>query len=442
MQTWVENHRPRRLREVAGNANSIKALRDWAEEWKTGAPKKRAVLLYGPAGVGKTSAAYALARELGYDCIELNASDSRTKGIVDRIVGSAASLGTLNPRHERKVIILDEVDGIHGTADRGGLAALKKWVKETLQPMVLIANDPWSLPREFRELILMLEFRKLDKRTILGVLKEVCSSEDLAADEKALNIIAANANGDLRAAINDLQSLSTGKRRLTLADMNALRMRDSELGIFEILARIFKTDSCDNAIDAVKHSEEEHETIMKWLAENMPNEYRDSGDLARAFNALSRADVFLGRIHRRSDWSLLPYVVDNMSAGVATAKKHRYEGYTRYERPQIFALYAQTKGSREEIERIAGKIASRCHCSRREARLEFLPMLRTILNNDFERGAQIVSELELDEEDVQFLVKEEMLANKILVRAQEITSEHIKRSMHKVKQASLFEFGK
>lgn len=442
MNTWVESHRPRKLREIAGNASAIRALQEWAGDWKRGTPKKRAVLIYGPAGVGKTSAAYALANELGYDRIELNASDSRTGGIVNRIVGSAAFLGTLNPRQERKVIILDEVDGIHGTADRGGLAALRGWVKETLQPMVLIANDPWSLPREFRELVLMLEFRKLDRYAILRMLKEICSKEGVHADEKALGIIALNANGDLRAAINDLQALSAGKLKLSLQDVDALRMRDSEIGIFDLLARIFKSDSCKHAIEAVEDSSEEHETIIKWLAENIPNEYRHPQDLARAFNALSRADVFLGRILRRNDWGLRKYAIASMSAGVATAKRHRYEGFTRYSRPEIFSLYAKTKSAREETARIAAKIASRCHCSRREAHAQFMPMIKIILCADLERGAQIVSELELVEEDVQFLVKEETLEKRLMERAQEITDERIKRSLQKVKQVSLFEFGK
>ncbi len=118
MTTWVEKYRPQSLKNVAGNPGAIQKLVSWAEEWKGGIPKKKAVLLYGPPGTGKTSAAYALARDLNYDTIELNASDTRTHGIINRIVGSASTSGTLSPG-KGKIIILDEVDGIHGKSDRG-----------------------------------------------------------------------------------------------------------------------------------------------------------------------------------------------------------------------------------------------------------------------------------------------------------------------------------
>src|SRR3972149_2885674 len=155
MAAWVERYRPQRLKDVAGNPGAVEALTSWIEGWKGGMPEKRAVLLYGPAGTGKTSVAHAMAKDRGYDSIELNASDTRTKGVIDRIVGAASSLATLDPAKVRKVLILDEVDGIHGKWDHGGLAALKGWVKESLHPMVLIANDPWKLPKEFRALTLM-----------------------------------------------------------------------------------------------------------------------------------------------------------------------------------------------------------------------------------------------------------------------------------------------
>lgn len=115
-------------REQEGGAG----FADLAEKWLSGIPERRAVILHGPAGVGKTSTAHALARDLGWEVIELNASDQRTAGVIEKVAGSAASMNTLFGG--KRLIILDEADNIHGTADRGGMRAIAGIIKSTLQP--------------------------------------------------------------------------------------------------------------------------------------------------------------------------------------------------------------------------------------------------------------------------------------------------------------------
>ncbi|WP_457554915.1 replication factor C large subunit [Candidatus Pyrohabitans sp.] len=448
MKTWVEKYRPRTLKEVAGNPRAIAALLSWVREWKTGTPRKRALLLYGPPGSGKTSAAYALARDLNYDYIELNASDWRTRDVINRIVGSASRFGTLDPAREKKVIILDEVDGIHGRAEYGGLAALKKLITGSRHPIILIANDPWKLPPEFRGLTQMVEFKRINQRTVLRVLKEICRREGIAAEEKVLKIIAANSNGDLRSAINDLQALAEGRRKLTLKDAELLTMRDVEIKIFDTLVRILKTESIERAREAVRESGEDPDTILKWLAENLPLEYRDAQDLARAYNYLSRADVFQGRILRRQDWGLMSYMIDLMSAGVALAKKRKYPGYTRYQYPKIFAMYAQTRGERQSLDALAGKLQgkrdahTKIHASRRVIKEQFIPMLRHVMKHAPEMAALAASELELELKEIKLLAEDEKLAQEIARRAEEITKERMRRLAKgdRTKQVSLWEF--
>lgn len=437
--TWVEKYRPPSLKNVAGNPGPIQRLVSWAEEWKVGVPKKKAVLLYGPPGTGKTSAAHALARDMNYDFIELNASDARTRGIINRIVGSASTSGTLSPG-KGKIIILDEVEGIQGKSDYGGLGALKNLVKASHQPLVLIANDPWSLPREFRALCEMVEFRKIDQRTVLRILKDVCTKEGIKTKEHVLKIIATNSGGDLRSAINDLQSLTEGKDKLTVKDLDALKMRDSKIRIFDTLRMIFKTTSVDRAREAVFDSEEDQDTIMKWIVENLPIEYEDPEDLKAAFDYVSRADVFMGRISKRQDWGLLKYVTDLMSAGVAISKKERYKKFTRYQYPKTFIVYAQTKKKRAIMGTIAEKL-KKCHGSKRFMEREFFPMFKTVFTKDPDMGANIASQMELNREEIQFFVGEEGLAKKIEKRAQYITAERIKSQLRSDKQVSLFEFG-
>ncbi len=439
--TWVEKYRPQTLKSVAGNPSAIQNLLNWVKDWSEGIPKKKAVLLYGAPGTGKTSAAHALANDLGYDRIELNASDARTRGIIDRIVGSASTSGTLSPEGG-KIIILDEVDGIHGKSDYGGLSALKKWVKASRHPLVLIANDPWSLPKDFRALTEMVEFRKINRRTVIRILKELCKKEGIVTNEKVLKIIATNSGGDLRSAINDLQSLTVGKKKLSIRDLDVLKMRDSKIKIFDTIRMIFKTTSIDRAREAVFESEEDHDTILKWIVENLPIEYELPDDLKSAYDSVSRADVFLGRISRRQDWSLLKYATDLMSAGVALSKADTYKKFSRYQYPKTFIVYAQTKKKRAIMGTITEKMAKKCHGSKGLMEREFFPLLKTAFTKAFEDGANIASQLELDREEIKFFVGDEGLAKKIEKRAKDLTAERIRNRIRSDKQVSLFNFGK
>lgn len=447
MIPWVEKYRPHTLREVAGNPGAVRTIANWGEEWLKGIPEKRAILLYGPAGVGKTSIALALANELGYDSIELNASDTRTYGVINRIVGAAARQGTLRGRGGRKIIIIDEVDGIHGRAEYGGLRALIKLIQETQHPIVLIANDPYALSREFRDLTKMIQLKRVNQRTILRILKDICRKEGIQTDERVLKIIATNANGDLRAAINDLQALTAGKKNLRLQDIDILTIRDSELRIFDTLIRILKTESCDRAREAVSESGEDPEVIMKWLQENLPREYQDPEDLARAFERLSKADIYMGRIKRRQAWNLLPYAIDMLSAGVALAKKHRYRRFVRYQYPELFTLYAKTKKSRALRDSIAAKIKGtretvneKVHVSKRVVKEEFFPLFKIVFNNNPSMAAHIASELGLELEEIKYFTDKENLAQKIHEEARRITSERLRQKIRGGRQVLISEF--
>jgi replication factor C large subunit len=421
MILWVEKYRPKGLSDIVGNPKAVARLLDWTQEFKDGSAKKKALLLYGPPGSGKTSAAYALSRELGYDIVETNASDVRTRDKVERVVGFAANLGSLDPEKKGKIILVDEVDGIHGRSDYGGLAAVKNIIKETHAPTVLLANDPWSLPPDFRALCEMIEFKRLDSRSILKVLKNIGGKEGVAGDERALKIISSNANGDLRSAINDLQSLGQGGR-IGVEDISSLFMRDSELTIFKVLAQIFKTDSCDRAREATRESEEDPETLLNWLVENVPLEYENPEDLAEAYSYLSRADVFLGRIRKRQDWRLLSYASDMMSCGVAVAKKRRYNKFVRYQYPRIFAMLARTRARRGLVGSIARKVSRKCHVSTKVAAKEFIPLLENLFK-DVGRASRVSSYFDLDLGDIEFFDLDN--SKRIFDLSQKISAERV-----------------
>src|SRR2546428_1541378 len=142
VEPWTIKYKPRTSKDVAGNKPAIEKLRDWIDSWSKGRPSKAAVLLYGPAGVGKTSVTEALAQERGWDLVEISASDKRSGDILAKVAGLASTQSTLFSKG--RLILLDEVDGINLRADQGAVATILQIIKETQYPLILTANDPWD----------------------------------------------------------------------------------------------------------------------------------------------------------------------------------------------------------------------------------------------------------------------------------------------------------
>ena len=138
---WTDKYRPKTLDEVVGNNKEKALIQKWVDNWKAGNPQKP-LLLVGPPGIGKTTLAQAIAREFS-EYIELNASDKRSQDVIKRTIGESSSSRSLFG-DEYKLLILDEVDGIHGTNDRGGVRAIGDIIKKAKHPMILIANDFYS----------------------------------------------------------------------------------------------------------------------------------------------------------------------------------------------------------------------------------------------------------------------------------------------------------
>jgi len=410
---WTVKYKPKTLKEVVGNKEAIQRFVEWIKSWEKGIPSKRAAFLYGPPGVGKTVTVEALANDFKMELVEKNASDYRTEEAVKRFAGLASQYGSLFGA--RRIILFDELDGLTGTADKGGVKAITEIIQTAQCPIVLIANNAFD-PRftSLRNHCLMIEFKKPSTTEVLRYLKAICLKEGIDAEENALKFIAQRSEGDIRSAVTDLQALAQGKKHLTYEDVAWLGFRDRQETIFTVLRMIIYGKTCDGAKRAVNMADVDVDMLFEWIYENVPNHLTDPHDLARAMDALSMADVYRGRIKRTQDWSFIRYVIDFMTAGVAMARVNtKTSGWTPFHFPERIQALSRSKEERTIQLEIGRKIKRRCHISATRASKEVLPYLRIIFRNNVEMAAGIAKWLDLTPEMVEYIAESKEKAAEI-----------------------------
>jgi len=402
---WTLKYKPKSLVEVVGNKEATQQLVDWIKSWDKGIPKKRAAFLYGPPGIGKTVTVEALTTDLKMELVEKNASDYRTEEAVKRFAGLASQFGSLFGG--KRLVLLDELDGLTGTADKGGVGAITEIIKIAQCPVVLIANNPYD-PRftNLRNYCLLIEFKKPSASEVMKRLKVICETEGIKAEESALKFIAQRSSGDVRSAINDLQALAQGKRTLAYEDVSWLGYRDRQETIFNVLRLIFYGKTCQGAKQAADMADVDIDMLFEWIYENVPAHLTDPSDLAKAMDSLSIADLYRGRIRSTQDWSFTRYVIDYMTAGVAMARQNtETHGWIPFKFPERIQMLSRSKTERAMQLSIGYKIKRKCHISANRASKEILPYLKIIFRNNPKMAAGIAKWLDLDIEMVNYLAE-------------------------------------
>lgn len=399
---WTFKYSASKTNDVYGQDEQIKELVKYINNYKN--EKKKGAIIYGPTGCGKTVVAYAVGNEAEAEVLELNASDFRNKDSINSILGNALNQVSLFARS--KIILIDEIDGLSGTKDRGGLQAVVKLLEKSSFPIILTSQNPYEQKlKSLRKKCKLIEFNILSYKDIYNNLKRIADNEGVEYDESALKGVARRVGGDMRAAINDLQMLSGNSKKLGKEDLDFLSEREQKEEIQSALVRIFKSTESKIALQALDNVDEDIDNVFLWIDENLPAEYKKSEDIARAYDKLSKADVYKGRIRRMQHWRFLVYIYALLSAGVAVAKDEKYTSapnFKRSERPLKIWISNMKYQKRKSI---AEKISAVSHISTRQAMQRDIPFIQGIIRNNKEMGESIVEEFDLEKEEVDWLKK-------------------------------------
>lgn len=386
-ESLAEKYRIRKYIDIIKQDSAIIEVKKFLKEF----PQKKALILYGPAGTGKTSLALAAAKENDLEVLELNSSDLRNRAQLEAVLKPATEQMSLFKKG--KILLVDEVDGVTGT-DIGGIAEIIRLIESTKFPMIMTCNDVWqSKLAQLRQKCKIIEMKALQSSTILEILKKVVEKENIKKDVNFLNQIAIKSQGDIRAALNDLQSYTSAN----ILEVDITEKRDVEDNIFNILKKIFKErQPFLDIFDSTKMSLDE---ILLWIEENIPKEYKNQA-LANAYYALGKADVFRGRIYKNQSWRFLVYQNIFQSAAISYSKSQPMAPtFTRYEPPKRILKIWLNNQKMEKKKTISKKYAKFVHCSTKRAMRDF-PVIKMIINNQ-----EIQNELRLSEDELEFLKK-------------------------------------
>ena len=448
----VEKYRPRTLSEVRGNHKAVEELRKWALNWPA---EKTAALLYGKPGTGKTSAAVALANDMGWQLLELNASDKRTQGAINATAGAASRNASL--QNAQKLILLDEIDNLHGNSDRGGAKAVTELVKKTREPVILTANDLYGVSSTLREHCKLIAFFAIREESAQKTLVDIWHNErrdglraheavadlitrleqperasrdaaeleaisaDLAVltdsvreletlretlsdigrslsavDMISIQQIVKNARGDLRSAITDFQAYFGGAQMETAS-------RDRAQSPFDLMRSIFSDTDPIKPLIISYGVDETPEDLIHWVDENLPRSLKD-GALARAFQVLRRADIYLGRTRKRQNYGLWRYAAELMTVGVnVLSRQNRGQRHAaaKYSPPTHWMRLGQTRSKRALRDAVATKIGTANHISVTKARQDAIPLYKELTERV---PASVTAALHLTADELAFLM--------------------------------------
>lgn len=427
----AEKFRPRRWIDLLGSEKTHRSLMNWLIKWKKvastepdlsiisdpsfntdalGRPFKKILLIHGPPGIGKTTVAHVVAKQAGYDIMEINASDERSREIVERRIGNAMAMhriGSDGNDNKPVCVVADEIEGAAENgfikalvdmiqADQQALASItsgkkKKKGRLMLRPIIAICNDVYTASlRQLRPHAEIISYSRSDTRQVIKRLQDICSKERLKMSTKQLTTIANLANGDLRTCLNMIQ--------FGLQEGDELFQKDINRSWSKVANRVFKqpdrgtavVDEWNDLVTEIDGSGE-HDKVLNGCFSLYPL-MRYTDDMVRKPGKIGEWLDFYENInhgiYQKQQGSLGEYLTyplvafNNLFSSTANVKDHRVEndGYEMLEQQR--ATKALLKDYFSELQPGLRQIFNKD-----EALMEMIPRLVSICSPNIESSS-------------------------------------------------------
>ncbi len=413
---FTDKYNPKSLKGFVGNSEVVKKIENWAKNWKIGS---KPLLLYGAPGIGKTLLAYLVAKEMEWQIFEINSSDERNKEFIENVVLSAASGSSLTGG--KRLVLIDEID-VMFKGETSGYSGIIRLLKEAKTPVILTANDVYAKQQMagIRNNCELVQMRRVNYLSIFSFLKAICEREEIDYVPEILKEMAQNSDGDVRAALLDLQTLACDGK---ISYNSLFSSRERKQDVFKIMNNVFYgKKEYEEYKKGMKGMDIEPEMFYNWLGENIPRQYND-GASAKAYEWLSKADVFEGRIIYRQYWGFRRYSIDMAGFG-ALLNKDRRSGWVGMQFPSYISYLSKSKAGRGKKKEIAEKLSEKMHSSAKDIIKSDFPFFEMMMQDEkFVLGLN--RKYGLEEDEIAFLMGKKKLDKKVLGVLEKVKKEAV-----------------
>ena len=407
---WVESSRPRTVEELIGNEEARLAIIKWLAEWVIGS---KPLLLLGPPGVGKTTVVQALSFQFDYDLIEMNASDTRNREVLlNRIIPAFKNTSLLE---KKMLLFLDEVDGISGRQDIGGIEYLVSVLKAPTIPVIMAANSRDTKIRDLAKISKVIEFEPIHPRLLLLYINHILKKHNVTLSPEDKFSIVRSSNGDVRALLNNAQSISAGydaykEDSFDVDIKSAVNLFFSCLSAEEAKKILSRTDAVYIDPRFGISSDERRRDIVNALFSSILSSRIDISILAIMLDILSKIDVLVGRMGTNRQWSLLKYFDTLIAYGLFYISRNKAIKYSQYN--MAWPLMGPILARGQSLKKLAGELAQAAHTSKSTFSTLYLPYLIQVMINNEHDPRIFATNSNLDEKAGEVLAKEMSLLRK------------------------------